>query len=149
MPPFTFSDDFDMVEVFNPSLDLSYNHISLLTETINLLFPISSLDSISLILSHEVILPLQYSKFKCIPRCGTNWNTWITHLKFFMTNIWRRQGLYHLIPMYTIDTTFSLDIFEGIVSPWALPAILSYPLMALFLLICRIFYNSLDFLSWK
>lgn len=45
----------------------------------------------------------------------------MNRLKKFDGNMWRQQGLYQLIQMSMIDTTFSLDLLDGVIRLWPPP----------------------------
>lgn len=116
-----FLGDFELVEFVNPSIDPSYVHISLTIDATDLLFSLSNLNPSSLLLNRKVAPTFEYAEFKSLPRANTNWNIWVNRLKKFDGNMWRQQGLYQLIQMSMVDTSFSLDLLDGTIRLWAPP----------------------------
>ncbi|XP_075482686.1 uncharacterized protein LOC142522960 [Primulina tabacum] len=113
--------DSTLAKVFNPTIDPSYHQIPLPIESINLLSPLSTLESSALLLDRKVAPAFEYANFKSLPRGDANWNTWVDLLKKFDGNTWRKQGLYQLIQMSTVDTTSNIDLLEGAIRLWAPP----------------------------
>lgn len=112
-PPPASPEDSDKV-VLNLIIDVSYSPIPLSDETTNVMFPLSSLDSTSLLLIHTLALLVVYSKFQSLPSGDINWKTWVTCLKKFDGGMWRRHGIYQLIQISTLNITFNLDLLERV-----------------------------------